>query len=61
LTIKDSANAFLNAKTALLDGGELSPRTWADYKRVCDLLVAHFGKQRLVADLDPADFAGLRN
>jgi integrase len=61
LTIKDAANAFLNAKNALVDSGELSPRTWADYKRVCDLLVANLGKQRLVSDLDPEDFTGLRN
>jgi integrase len=59
-TVKDLANAFLNAKQALVDAGELSPRTWADYKRDCDLVVAHFGKGRLVADLRPADFAGLR-
>jgi integrase len=61
LTVKDAANAFLNAKQALVDTGELSPRTWADYKRVCDLLVNHLGKQRLVSDLDPEDFAALRN
>jgi hypothetical protein len=61
LTVKDAANAFLNAKKALMDAGELSPRTWLDYKRVTDLLVARFGKQRLVTDLDPQDFAGLRN
>src|SRR5215468_4515733 len=40
LTVKDVVNSFLNGKQALLDAGELSPRTWADYKRVCDLLVA---------------------
>jgi integrase len=60
LTVKDLSNAFLNAKKALLEAGELSPRTWTEYKRVCELLVAHFGKQRLVADLYPDDFAGLR-
>src|SRR5437763_4963768 len=32
VTVKDVANAFLNAKTALLDAGELSPHTWANYK-----------------------------
>src|SRR5271165_6386911 len=51
LTVKDAANAFLNAKSALRDSGELSPRTWADYQRVCDLLISHLGKQRLVSDL----------
>jgi integrase len=61
LTVKDVVNAFLNSKTALLDAGELSPRTWADYKRVCDLLIAHFGKRRLASDLHPQDFAELRN
>src|SRR5262249_23372466 len=61
LTVKDAANAFLNAKQALMDAGELSPRTWADYKAVCDLLVSHFGKARLVSDLAPDDFAALRN
>jgi integrase len=40
--------------------GELSPRTWAEYKTTADLLVNNFGKQRLVADLDPDDFAKLR-
>jgi hypothetical protein len=30
-------------------------------KEVTDLLVAHFGKQRAVADLGPDDFAGLRS
>jgi integrase len=39
---------------------ELSPRTWTDYKDAGDLLVAQFGKGRLVEDLDPDDFAELR-
>jgi integrase len=60
LTVKDVANAFLNAKKALLDAGELSPHTWANYKRAVDTLVAHMGKTRLVSDLDPQDFAALR-
>jgi integrase len=60
LTVKDAANAFLNHKKALLDSGELSPRTWGEYKAACDLLVKHCGKQRVVADLGPDDFAALR-
>jgi integrase len=60
LTVKDLANRFLNAKQAFVTSGELSPRTWEGYKTATDLLVAHFGKTRLVADLDPDDFAGLR-
>jgi integrase len=61
LTVKDAANAFLNHKTALLDAGELSPHTFAGYRRAAAELVAHTGKTRLVVDLRPADFAALRN
>jgi integrase len=39
----------------------LSPRTWTDYRQTCELLVKELGKQRLVVDLDPADFTALRN
>ena len=60
LTVQDIANAFLNNKQALLEAGELSPRTWAGYKVAADELVAHVGRSRLVADLDPQDFASLR-
>jgi len=61
LTVKELANALLNAKQALVDGGELSPRTWEGYKDACELLVSAFGKSRLVSDLRPDDFATLRN
>jgi integrase len=61
VTVKDACNAFLNHKKALVDTGELAPRTWGEYKATADLLVGAFGKQRLVADLGPDDFATLRN
>src|SRR5262249_30849307 len=60
LTVKELANAYLNHKQTLVDAGELSPLTWADYKRVADELVSHAGKSRVVTDLDPEDFAALR-
>lgn len=60
-TVKDVANHFLNTKQGLLDAGELSTRTWAEYKAATDLIVGSFGKQRLASDLDPDDFAKLRN
>jgi integrase len=60
LTIKELANTFLAAKQDLVDNGELSPRMWKQYKETCDEIVAHFGKQRIVADLVPNDFAALR-
>jgi integrase len=60
LTIKDLANAYLDHKQELVDAGELSPRSWADYKECCDLLVDHLGKGRIVEDVGPEDFAALR-
>src|SRR5262249_541037 len=56
----DLANAFLNAKQALVNAGEMSPRTWDDYKTACELTVKEFGKNRPVADLRPEDFEKLR-
>jgi hypothetical protein len=53
LTVKEAANKFLNAKRALVDAGELSPRTFAGYKIAAIELVKHLGKARLVSDLDP--------
>jgi integrase len=61
LTVRDAANVFLNAKKSLLDSGELSPRTFGDYKEVCDLIVSRFGRGRLVSDLAADDFAKLRD
>jgi integrase len=61
LTVKALANAFLNQKQQLVDAGELSPRSWQDYRDTCELLLGTFGKQRLVIDLAPEDFTGLRN
>jgi integrase len=60
VTVKSVCNDFLIAKDGLVKSGELTKRSWADYKSACDLCVSHFGKARLVADLDPVDFAGLR-
>ena len=59
-TVKDAANAILNAKQAAIDAGELSPRTRREYKSACDEVVACFGKTRLLADVGPDDFAELR-
>jgi integrase len=58
--VKDVANAFLTAKKESVKSGELSNRTWDDYKAVSDLTVRCFGKRRLVSNLRPDDFAALR-
>jgi integrase len=61
LTVKDIANAFLNAKKDALEAGELSPRTWADYRSIMDKLVEEMGKHRGVVSLAPPDFATLKS
>jgi integrase len=60
ITVKDVANDYLNAKQKAVEAGELSPRTWADYKSIMDMLVEGLGKRREVATLVPADFAALK-
>jgi len=61
LTVETLVVAFLNHKQAMMDAGELSPRTFEDYKSAGTELGAVFGRKRLVADLAPDDFAKLRN
>jgi integrase len=60
VTVKDLCNEFMAAKDALVKSGELTKRSWDDYKAACELCISFFGKARLVSDLDPDDFAGLR-
>lgn len=40
---------------------DLSPRTFQDYYRTCDLLLDQFGKERRVEDLRPDDFRKFRS
>jgi integrase len=60
-TVKEMVNDFLNHKAGLRDTGELSALTWGDYKTACDEIITAFGKTRLLADIGPDDFAGLRD
>src|SRR6516162_9051974 len=60
VTVKEVCNAFLNHKRDKVDAGELSPRTWAKYREVTDLLVRQLGRSRLVVDLRPDDFTSLK-
>lgn len=60
LTLEDLCDEFLDVKLTLAESGELSRRTWNDYRYtgqvICDLL----GKHRQVVSLKPADFVHLR-
>ncbi len=60
LTVNQLVNKFMASKEALVESGELTPRTLADYQTVCEKVALAFGKGRLVSDIDPDDFAKLR-
>lgn len=59
-SIRDLCNRFLTAKQRLLESGEITDRTFADYYRTCDRLVNAFDRQRLVEDLAADDFEHFR-
>lgn len=60
LTVGDLVNSMLEAKDAAVQNGELSPRSWADYKRVGKIVIDQFGRYTTVESLTPSDFAALR-
>jgi integrase len=60
LSVFTLCGKFLTTKKRLLEAGELSVHSFADYTRVCQLLIKNFHKNRLVADLCPDDFERLR-
>lgn len=60
ITVGELCDRFLQAKEQLVGTKEITAKTFADYKRVTDRVVRHFGKGRVVADLNADDFAGLR-
>jgi integrase len=60
LTVFTLCGRFLTTKKAMLDSGELSARTFADYTAACQRVIQAFGRTRLVSDLRPADFERLR-
>lgn len=60
ITLKELANEFLASKEAKVESGELSQRSWDDYKRSCQHVLKHFGDNRAVANLRPIDFQRFR-
>jgi integrase len=60
LTVADLCNHFLTAKLRQREAGELSIRSFGEYKAATDRVVASFGKERLVDDLVANDFEALR-
>jgi integrase len=60
LTIRELANHFLRAKKALVDGNEITPRTFTELYATCERLGKAFGWDRLVDDIAADDFEHLR-
>ena len=60
LTVADLCNRFLTAKLRQQTAGELTARSFMEYRQATDLLVGSFGKDRLVDDLAADDFGQLR-
>ena len=60
LTVEDLVNSFLENRDNKVQSGEMSQRTWNDYKRTGEFLVASLGRHVTVESLDSKDFAKLR-
>jgi integrase len=60
LTVADLCNRFLTAKLRKRNAGEVGARMFDEYRQTTDLIVAAFGKDRLVDDLAADDFEKLR-
>ena len=58
--LADLCNEFLTTKENRMSSGELSPLTFQDYHRTCKRVIAAFGGDRLVSDLDARDFENFR-
>jgi integrase len=54
-------NRFLAAKEKLRNSGELQPKSFGDYYRVCQRVVSALGRERVLVDLGPEDFGAFRD
>ena len=59
-TVEDVINCYLDAKDAAVQSGDLSMRTFRDYKSHGKWLVDNLGRYVPAADLTPAHFTALR-
>jgi integrase len=59
VTVRDLCNRFLTSKEHELQTGQLSPHSFDEYRDACKRIVETFGRDRLAADLRPADFEQL--
>jgi len=59
VALRECCNAFIRSKRTKMEGGNLSPRTFMGYDKICRLLIQEFGANRSISDLGPADFEKL--
>lgn len=60
ITVSELMSRFLGARKAAIESGEMTTRTWQEYKQSCDAIVAFVGKTVAVSSMMPDDFARLR-
>lgn len=60
LMLKRLCNEFLSHKLRYKKSGEITAQTFDAHRKITDVLIQHFGGDRLVDDLGPSDFATLR-
>jgi integrase len=58
--MEDAVNAFLTAKDTKVQSGELTQRSWNDYRGSCQRILDAFGRGRVVEDLRPEDFEAFK-
>jgi integrase len=61
LNLDTMVNGFMGDKHRSVESGDLSARQFAEYRKLGNLILSTLGKQRLVCDLSPADFATIRS
>jgi integrase len=59
-TVSDAANHFLTSKKDKLERGEIVARSFYDLYDAAERTVKHFGKDRLLTDVRPDDFAAFQ-
>ena len=60
LTVGHLRDRLLTAKSRALDAGEITVRTYSEYRRTVELLIGAFGEGRLMENLAGDDFEQLR-
>ena len=60
-TIGDIVNKFLAFKREKVQSGELSPRTYEDYKKTGAALIEFYGRTTAAESLTPSDFMGYKS